>query len=67
MSERRKQQPSSPYRFLSTEELAKEMGLSVTAIRALQKFGAPFIAKRSHPRLLLEWMARHPEKVGKVE
>lgn len=56
-----------PYRFLNTEELAAEMDLSVSAIRALQRFGAPFISKKSHPRILLEWMARHPEKVGKVE
>ena len=59
--------PKSPFRFLNTEELAAAMNLSVTAIRALQQFGAPFLAKKSHPRLLLDWMARNPEKVGKIE
>jgi biotin operon repressor len=59
--------PPSPFRFLSTDELAAEMELSVTAIRALQKWGAPFVAKKSHPRLLIEWMAHHPDKVLKLE
>lgn len=56
-----------PFRFMSTPELAEEMNLSVAAIRALYRFGAPFVAKKSHPRLLMEWMARNPEKIGKLE
>ena len=52
---------------MNAEELAKAMNLSVTAIRGLYRFGAPFVAKKSHPRLLIEWMARNPEKIGKLE
>lgn len=70
----RVQQPVEPagknvndFRFRNTEELAADMALSVTAIRCLQKWGAPFLAKKSHPRLLLEWMALNPTKVGKIE
>jgi hypothetical protein len=52
---------------MGASELASAMNLSVTAIRALQRWGAPFISKKSHPRLLLEWMARNPDKLGKIE
>jgi len=55
------------FRFLNSEQLAAEMNLSVTAIRALQSWGAPFIARKSHPRLLIEWMARNPKAILKLE
>jgi hypothetical protein len=59
---------SSPFRFKGTPELAREMNLSETAIRALRRAGAPFIAQKSHPQLLLGWMKRFPEKIPmKVE
>jgi hypothetical protein len=52
---------------MSTPELAKEMGLSQEAIRALMNWGAPFLAKKSHPELLFDWIKKHPEKIGKLE
>lgn len=55
------------FKFLNTEELAEAMDLSVSAIRALQGWGAPFIAKKSHPELLFDWIKKHPEKIGKLE
>jgi hypothetical protein len=62
-----KSEEAAAFRFMNSAQLAAEMDLSVSAIRALQSWGAPFIAKKSHPRLLVEWMARHPEKLSKVE
>ncbi len=57
----------APFAFLSTADLAKAMGLSETAIRALQSWGAPFIAKKSHPELIFDWIKRNPGKLGKIE
>ncbi len=56
-----------PFAFLATADLAKAMRLSETAIRALQNWGAPFIAKKSHPELLFDWIKRNPDKLGKIE
>lgn len=58
---------SEPYRFMRTPELAKEMNLSEDAIRALADWGAPFIARKSHPELLFEWIKQNPGKIGKLE
>ncbi len=55
------------FRFMSTPELAEAMNLSEHAIRALQSWGAPFIAKKSHPSLLFDWIKAHPEAIQKLE
>ncbi len=52
---------------MGTAELADAMNLSENAIRALQVWGAPFIAKKSHPSLLFDWIRDHPDKIGKLE
>lgn len=56
-----------PYRFMRTPELAKAMNLSEDAIRALASWGAPFIAQKSHPELLFEWIKQNPGKISKLE
>lgn len=58
---------TDPYRFMNVTELADKMNLSVSAIRALQRWNAPFIAKKSHPELLFEWIKRNPDKLQKIE
>lgn len=51
------------FRLKTTPVLAAEMGVSDKAIRALRQAGAPFLAQKSHPELLFEWMKRYPEKI----
>lgn len=65
----RPKKPHSPgsFSFMNVEQLATEMNLSVSAIRALQRWNAPFIAKKSHPELLFEWIKRNPDKLQKIE
>lgn len=58
---------SRHFRLMGTRELAKEMNLSEPAVRALASWGAPFIAKKSHPELIFDWIKKHPEKIGKLE
>lgn len=52
---------------MRTPDLAREMNLSEDAIRALAAWGAPFIAQKSHPELLFEWIKQNPGKIGKLE
>lgn len=53
---------------MPTPELAKALNVSEEAIRALRRAGAPFIAQKSHPELLFEWIkqntGRLPPKIG---
>jgi hypothetical protein len=55
------------FRFMRTPELAAAMNLSQDAIRALAGWGAPFIAQKSHPELLFDWIKNNPGKIGKLE
>lgn len=55
------------FRFMTTPQLAKAMNLSEDAIRALATWGAPFLSRKSHPDLLMEWIKRNPEKIKKIE
>lgn len=52
---------------MRTPELAEAMNLSQDAIRALAAWGAPFIAMKSHPELLFDWIKQNPGKIGKLE
>ncbi|MEY2561831.1 MAG: hypothetical protein QOH88_24 [Verrucomicrobiota bacterium] len=52
---------------MRTPELAAAMNLSQDAIRALAGWGAPFIAQKSHPELLFDWIKNNPGKIGKLE
>lgn len=62
-----KKKTASPYRFMRTPELAREMNLSEDAIRALASWGAPFVSMKSHPELLFEWIKMNPGKIAKLE
>lgn len=63
----RKKKTTLPFRFMRTPELAEAMNLSEDAIRALAAWGAPFIALKSHPELLFDWIKQNPGKIGKLE
>ncbi len=48
---------------MGTPELAGAMELSKDAIRALRRAGAPFIAQKSHPELLFDWIKKNPKQI----
>jgi hypothetical protein len=56
----------NPFRFFSLAEVAKICGFGSDVLTALNSLGAPVVARRCNPRLLVEWIGRNADKIGKV-
>lgn len=57
---------ANPYRFFSYQIAGKICGFGVNTITALVDAGAPVVARKINPGMLLEWIKSHPDAVGKI-
>ncbi len=56
----------NPYRFFSLSEVAKICGFGAAVMTKLNSLGAPVVGRRCNPQLLVEWIGRNADKIGKV-
>jgi len=60
------QAKDNPFRFFSLEDAAEIFGFGRNTMTALADAGAPIIARKCNPQLLLRWLEENAEKVGKI-
>ena len=56
----------NPYRFFTMEETALICGFGPNVMTSLNSMGAPIVARKCNPQLLLEWIGKNAERIGKV-
>lgn len=58
---------ANPLKFFSAVETAKILGLSRNTLTFLRAAGAPTLAGKFNPLLLVNWIEQHPEETsGKI-
>jgi hypothetical protein len=56
----------NPYRFFTLTDVAKICGFGPDILTALNSLGAPIVGRKCNPQLLLEWIGRNSDKIGKI-
>ncbi len=56
----------NPYRFFTLGDVAKICGFGTDVMTALNALGAPVVGRKCNPQLLLEWIGRNSDKIGKI-
>lgn len=57
---------ANEFRFFTLAEMTEILGVGRGAMTALASAGAPIVARKMNPRLLMKWLAENPEIVRKV-
>ena len=56
----------NPYRFFTFTEIRELFGFGENAITLFVEMGAPVVARKINPTLLLEWLKAHAPEIGKI-
>lgn len=57
---------ANPFRFFTCEEVGELFDFGRDTMTALIRAGAPIVAKKMNPGLLIEWLKTNHDKIGKV-
>ena len=60
------QAQENPFRFFSFQEVGEMFDFGRDTMTALVNAGAPVVAKKINPALLLKWLESNADEVGKV-
>jgi hypothetical protein len=56
----------NPFRFFTVAEVGSMCDFGVNTMTALITAGAPVVARKINPSLLLKWLEVNADKVGKI-
>jgi hypothetical protein len=58
---------ANPFKFFALADVAKMFGFGADTMTAIAKApGAPIVARKCNPHLLLKWLEQNADKVGKI-
>ena len=57
---------ANPYRFFTFGEISELFGFGADLITKVVEMGAPVVARKINPTLLLEWLKSNAAAVGKI-
>ncbi|XHR29626.1 MAG: hypothetical protein ACFUZC_03520 [Chthoniobacteraceae bacterium] len=60
------QAQQNPFRFFSLQEVGEICGFGRDTMTALVASGAPVVARKMNPGLLIRWLEDHSDALGKV-
>ncbi len=56
----------NPFRFFTLNDVARICGFGPDTMTALNALGAPIVGRKCNPKLLLDWIGRNSDRIGKV-
>lgn len=56
----------NPFGFLSLDEVRRIFGFGVNTMTELVRMGAPVVARKMNPGMLMEWLRVNASEVGKI-
>jgi hypothetical protein len=56
----------NPFRFFTTEDTGLIFDLGMNVMTALRALGAPVIARKMNPVMLMEWLKENHDRVPKI-
>ena len=56
----------NPYRFFNYGEISELFGFGADLITKIVEMGAPVVARKINPTLLMEWLKSNAAAVGKI-
>lgn len=56
----------NPFKFFTLAQVGELLGFGANTMTALVKAGAPIVARKCNPQLLVQWIGANADRIGKV-